>query len=437
MGKKYLDTNVYDETMKRIAYCFNEFENVLVSFSGGKDSGILLNLCYDYAKANNMLDKLAMVHLDYEAQYEYTTQYVTRTFEKFNDIKTFWLCLPVSAQCACRMDDGSWIPWYKKDRHLWVREYPSHPSVITEDNAPFKVYVGKDDAETQDDFANYFVSQYGSTALMIGIRADESYERYKLVTASTNKYLSKYKDKLWIVDSKYDNLYRCYPLYDWAVDDIWIANFKFEYDYNELYDVFYQAGLSPSQMRVASPFNDCALASLKFYKVIEPNTWGKLVSRVNGVNFAGIYGGTTAMGWKSITKPEGHTWKSYCNFLLNTLDEKTRNHYLKKLEASKKSWLVGGALDEKTIAELKAENADCIYTGKTNNRGNRDKEVVVFPEYLDDTAVTDFRRIPTYKRMCICILKNDYYCKYMGFAQTKTEIALRKSAIEKYENLDI
>ena len=36
-------------------------------------------------------------------------------------------------------------------------------------------------------------------------------------------------------------------------------------------------------------------------------------------------------------------------------------------------------------------------------------------EYLDDIDIPEFRELPTYKRVCICILKNDYYCKYMGF----------------------
>ena len=38
-------------------------------------------------------------------------------------------------------------------------------------------------------------------------------------------------------------------------------------------------------------------------------------------------------------------------------------------------------------------------------------------------------------RSCICILKNDHACKYMGFAPNKNETQRRKKIMEKYESL--
>lgn len=111
-----LNKNVYQAALDRLEYCFNTFDNVLVSFSGGKDSGVVLNLCYEYAKQNNMLNKLAVYHLDYEAQYQYTTDYVTNTFKKLSDIKRFWLCLPVGANCGCKLDSSVWVTWEKRKK---------------------------------------------------------------------------------------------------------------------------------------------------------------------------------------------------------------------------------------------------------------------------------------------------------------------------------
>ena len=56
-------------------------------------------------------------------------------------------------------------------------------------------------------------------------------------------------------------------------------------------------------------------------------------------------------------------------------------------------------------------------------------------EYQDDVDIPEFREIPTYKRMCICILKNDHACKYMGFSPTKEEMSKRNQVIEQYKNI--
>mgnify|MGYP002523801591 FL=1 len=423
MAKKYLEKNVYEATQERIEYIFNEFDNVLVSFSGGKDSGVCLEMCYDYAKKHNMLDKLAMVHMDYEAQYQMTTDYVDETFKRFSDIRRYWLCLPIYAQCACRMDSGYWIPWEKSKKDIWVRDMPEYDYVINEDNCEFE--IKKDDFEIPEGFFEWFRKKYGKTVSVVGIRTDESLNRFRAIASDK---VRKYKGKKWINEDK------AYIIYDWNVDDVWVYNYKFEKPYNKLYDLFYNAGLNVDQMRVASPFNDCGIHSLKLYKVIDPNNWGKMIGRVNGVNFAGLYGGTTAMGWKSITKPKHFTWKEYCYFLLDTLDEKTKQHYLEKLNTSIKVWKEKGCVvSDDTLKYLEDNNIQCEKKGRI--KAHTDKEVVAFDEYLDDTDCPNFKELPTYKRMCICIIKNDYYCKYMGFAQTKNELSKRKDAINKYKNL--
>ena len=64
--------NVYELTQERIELIFKEFDTVCVSFSGGKDSGVLLNLCIDYIRNNHLDRKLCVFHMDYEIQYKVT-----------------------------------------------------------------------------------------------------------------------------------------------------------------------------------------------------------------------------------------------------------------------------------------------------------------------------------------------------------------------------
>ena len=83
MEREYLDMNVYEAVQERFRYIFQEFDNIYVSFSGGKDSGLLLELLLDYQKETwHPGSKIGVFHQDFEAQYSVTTKYVGETFER-------------------------------------------------------------------------------------------------------------------------------------------------------------------------------------------------------------------------------------------------------------------------------------------------------------------------------------------------------------------
>ena len=242
------------------------------------------------------------------------------------------------------------------------------------------------------------------------------------------------KDSQWT--TKIDNnVYNAYPLYDWATKDIWIANAREGYEYNKIYDLYYRAGLSINQMRVSSPYHENAKESLNLYRVLEPATWVKVVSRVNGANFAAMYGNTKLMGVGRITLPKGYTWRRYVKFLLATLPEKVRRNYIQKFKTSIRFWWKkGGVVNAEAIDELEA----CDYSIRRNGLSNykSDKERVVFLGTPDDTDdIKSSIDIPSWKRMAVCILKNDHLCKYMGFAQTREQTRREKELLEKYKNL--
>ena len=76
-------------------------------------------------------------------------------------------------------------------------------------------------------------------------------------------------------------------------------------------------------------------------------------------------------------------------------------------------------MEKSTIEELEAEGSPLIRTGEISNRGDKDKEIIQFDDYLDDTTVTDFKRIPTYKRMCICYEKMTIPVNIWGLRRLK------------------
>ena len=422
--------NVYELTQERLDIIFREFETVCVSFSGGKDSGLLLNLCIDYVKSHGLKRKICVFHMDYEVQYRMTTEYVERILSDNADIlDVYHVCVPFRVSTCTSMWQQYWRPWEEEKRDLWVRPMPD--GALTKDDFPF-YNENQWDYDFQMLFAHWLHNRLDSTrtCFLVGIRTQESLNRWRSIyLGNKNQTYHNYR-WTWRVGP---DIVNAYPIYDWRTTDVWIANGRFHYDYNRLYDLYYQAGVGIERQRVASPFLCEAQATLALYKVIDPNTWGRMVGRVNGVNFAGLYGGTYAMGWRDIRLPEGKTWRDFMNFLLSTLPEPTRNNYLRKLAVSQTFWRKrGGCLAESTIQKLRDAGIKVEVQSSTNYRTSKKP---VRMEYIDEIDIPEFREIPSYKRMCVCILKNDHACKYMGFALTKEETMLRDRVMQQFKNL--
>jgi len=90
--KKNIDIDVYTKTIERINYLYDRFDNIVVSFSGGKDSTAVLNCTIEVARKRNKLPVKA-VFFDEEAIHPPTIEYVDRVSK--------WLIL--SHQCFLKV----------------------------------------------------------------------------------------------------------------------------------------------------------------------------------------------------------------------------------------------------------------------------------------------------------------------------------------------
>lgn len=438
MQKMYINEDVYTAFCKRMDCIFSEFDNIYVSFSGGKDSGTLLQLVFKYMEDNGINKRIGIFHQDFEAQYKKTTEFVERIFQSHEDrADLYWSCIPMQVRTALSNYEMYWYTWDPDKKDAWVRKMPDHPYVYTLENNDFDFYEYKMMEESfYKRFSKYYHQKHGGgkTCALVGIRCDESLHRY---SAIVNKRYG-YNNTPWIT-KQYKDIYSAAPIYDWRVEDVWTAVGKFGFDYNRLYDLYYKAGLTLDQMRVASPFLDQAKESLELYRRIEPETWIKLLGRVRGANFGAIYAKTKAMGYKNITLPEGMTWKEYTFFLLDTLPENVRNQYLKKFRFSEEFWKTkGGGLSAETIKEMK-EKGYAVHTNGLSSYTLTEKQKVVFdqeiPDNMDDVKSAMPLELPSWKRCCYCILKNDHMCKNMGFGPVKEEQARINALKDKYKSI--
>jgi len=432
------DVNAFDAAYERVDFIWNNFERVYLSLSGGKDSGVMMNLCLKYMRENPDVikgRKLGIQIMDNEANYDESVEFMQRIIEDNIDmLDVYWCCLPITLPCTVSAYHIDWQCWGERDKNRWIRPMYDKPYITHINNHPFGDLFEEDMHydEFWDMFAEWY-SQGKSCANLIGIRTQESLNRFR---ALMNERKQTVKGKMWTKRNT-EHTYNVYPIYDWKVDDVWIATAKYEWDYNKLYDLFYKAGIPINSMRVASPFMSEAKSSLGLYRVINPHIWARLCARVQGANFVATYG--KQLDYKSIKLPDGHTWKSFVKFLIDTLPKESAENFKMRFAQSIKFWSrVGRGLTDEMISELDRIGVKYRINGVTPHGAKRLKRVCITnpPDHVDEMAKNN-SDVTSWKRFAITILKNDHTCKYMGLQPTKEQAVRQRAIMEKYKTVNI
>jgi len=429
----YKEQNVYEATQERLRFIFNNFEKVYLSFSGGKDSGVMLNLVLDYMKANGIEKKIGVQIMDNEANYEYSLQFMRRIIEENRDyLEPYWCCMPITLPCTVSAYETDWQCWGETDKERWVRPMPNMDYVVNFGNHPFgdAFYENMHYDDFWDMFAEWY-SEGKRTANLIGIRTQESLNRFRAIMNDAKETLN---GKAWTKKNT-EHVYNVYPIYDWRTRDIWIANAKFGWDYNKLYDTFYMAGVPVEKMRVASPFMSESKSSLNLYRVIDGHTWARLCARVGGANFVATYG--KQINYNSFKLPAGHTWKSFVKFLLATLPRESSENFKSRFIQSIKFWgRVGRGVYQDVINQLREGGIRFYINGTTpHGKNNLARVVIKVPPDNLDFLKTNASDVTSWKRFAITILKNDHTCKYLGLQPTKSQQDRQKAIEKKYSKI--
>lgn len=426
------DKNVYDAAMERIDFIFKNFERIYLSFSGGKDSGVMLNLTLKYMRENGITEKIGLMTMDNEANYTHSIDFMHDIIRDNLDLlDVHWCCLPITLPATVSSYSVDWQCWGNRDKERWIMPMPKDDYIVNWENHKYPFF--EEDMSYDkfwDEFGEWY-SQGKRTACMIGIRSDESLNRFRAIMNEKKEMLD---GECW-TKRNMEHVYNVYPIYDWRTEDIWTANAKYEWKYNKLYDIFYMAGLTIAQMRVASPFMSESKSSLNMYRVIDPGVWSRLCARVHGANFMATYG--KQLNYNSFKLPEGHTWRSFTKFLLDTLPKEVGENFRMRFIQSLKYWgRVGRGLSEETISELEENGVPFKLNGKTRHgRKTKDRvRIQGFPDHLDVLSGHN-SEVASWKRFAITILKNDHTCKYLGLAPTQEQQKRQKEIQAKYQNI--
>lgn len=321
--KIYKNKNVFEEALDRIRFIYDEFDNVVVCFSGGKDSTVIFNLALMIAQEKGRLP-LKVMFIDQEAEWQSTVD-IMRYIMYRDDVQPYWYQMPIRLFNATSYFD-EWLYCWEEGGE-WLRD--KEPIAITENNYgtfTFKdLFVKIPEVEFRNE----------DCAFIGGVRAEESPGRQLGLTGFPvhkwatwgNRHYSKNRNPHGKPHVTF------YPIYDWSYTDVWKAIHENNWEYNKLYDEQYRLGIPVLNMRVSNLHHETALQNIFYVQEVEPETYEKLTRRLQGIDAA------SKLGFEDYFPKKlpfmFADWKEYRDFLLEKLieDEEKKELFRKEFRA--------------------------------------------------------------------------------------------------------
>lgn len=313
MVKIFLEQSVYDAALERIALVFDSFENIIVSVSGGKDSTALYWLVMKEAEKRNRL--VGVFFLDQEAEYQATIDQIERMMSHPLAIP-MWYQVPIMMTNATSYRQDMLYAWGEND--TWIREKSPIAVHKIDVKYPRRFYP----------FFHWFEKQTKDTAFFIGLRAEEGINRVRATIKNPG-----WNGLVWSKKTQSPTSYRFYPIYDWGMGDIWKFIVENNLPYNEIYDRMYAANHGIfNTMRVSNLIHEKSFQCLADLQELEPETYDKMIKRLQGVHCAAMYAHDDYIYNTDILPEAFNTWKEYRDYLLESTPYDKRDRFLSRFE---------------------------------------------------------------------------------------------------------
>lgn len=312
----YSPDTVLEAAKKRIRWAFDEFENIMVGVSGGKDSTVVFELALEIAREKDRLP-LKVMWLDQEMEWSATVD-VVKEMMQHPDVEPYWFQIPFEMESAGSSEVSMKKLWDEDNEADWIRpkdKLAIHVNRLGEKD--FYKVLGR-----IPDY--YFPDQH--TCTLTGVRCEESPVRFLGLTQDrTYKYITWGRRGGWRDSMPKDEqtpLNRnvaLHPIYDWGFNDVWKAIHDHDWSYSPIYDEFYRYGVKRSGMRVSALIHEMAIRHMEHLQEIDKETYVKIVSRVAGTDSSSKLGAESRSGNHLSLPPVFGTWKQYRDFLLEKL----------------------------------------------------------------------------------------------------------------------
>jgi predicted phosphoadenosine phosphosulfate sulfurtransferase len=264
---KPLKVDVYSAACERLRHVFITYDKVVVSYSGGKDSTVCLELAIEVARELGKLP-IDVLFFDEEVLLPETVEMVMLT-SKRPEVNLSWVCGQVGYWDASSNEAPHWTTWDPAKRDVWVREPPG-----------FALWMGQMKYPAPGDaIARLWGTEHGKVAEILGLRGYESRPRmYGLISSGS-----------YIARGPASHVDKARPIYDWRDKDVWLAIHRFGWDYNEAYPRMYRLRRNPKELRIAVPTSIEAMRLWDDWMILHPQWWSKVRRRFPNIHSLDLF----------------------------------------------------------------------------------------------------------------------------------------------------